>query len=132
MDTFTFCPGRNVPQTMPPDAVMGMSMNGWNFSSKPNVPYQKRFKVKLHGLRWYLDPATELYDETTNVDFNARVLEKFYERNQAWNPFLFTHQHLGQLTVRFLAALSIPPAPENSGGWLDPVEIMLIHHNPGY
>jgi len=117
---------------MPPEPMLGVSMNGWNFSSKPNIPYQRRFKIKLHGLRWYTDPTTDLYDETINPNFNARALETFYARHEAWNPFLFNHQHIGQLTCRFGSAVSVPAAPPQSGGWLDVVEVMLIHHNPGY
>jgi hypothetical protein len=69
-------------------------MNGWFFSSKPKVPYQKTFVVKLQGMRWYLQP-NGLYDEVTNPRYNARRLELFYEAHGMWKPFDFPHPHLG-------------------------------------
>lgn len=132
METFNFSPGRLVPETMPPEPMTGMTMNGWSFSSRPNVPYQRRFRLKLYGLRWYLDPVTDFYDATINPNFNANNLEQFYSRHQTWNPFSFTHPHLGALTVRFAQAVQVPPSPEGSNGWLEAVEVMMIHHNPGY
>ena len=131
-ETFNFSPGRYVPETLPPEPMSGMTMNGWSFSSKPNVPYQRRFRLKLYGLRWYTNPTTDYFDATINPDFNAHALELFYARHQNWNPFLFTHQHLGLMTCKFQGAVTVPAAPEGSGGWLDPVEVTLIHHNPGY
>lgn len=131
-ETFNFSPFRNVPETIPPEPMSGLTMNGWQFSSKPNIPYQKRFRIKLYGLRWYTVVGTELYDETTNPNFNARLLELFYQRHQTWNPFIFPHQHIGNLTCRFTAPLMLPAAPQGANGWLEGVEINLIHHNPGY
>ncbi len=131
-EIFNFSLGRNVPETLPPEPMSGMSMNGWQFSSKPNVPYQRRFRVRLHGLRWYLDPTTELYDATINPNFNAHNLELFYARHQNWNFFEFPHQHLGTLLCKFQGPVTVPAAPMGSGGWLDPVEVTLVHHNPGY
>lgn len=132
-DTFTFCPGRYVPETIPPEPLSATTFNGWAFTSKPEVPYQKRFKVTLHGLRWYTD-GNGYYDATTNANFNARALELFYESHQTWSPFFWTHQHLGStpLLVRFMSQLIVPAAPAGSGGWLDPLEMTLVHHNPGY
>jgi hypothetical protein len=64
------------------------------FSSKPKVPYQKTFVVKLQGMRWYLK-RTGLYDEVTDPRYNARLLELFYEAHGTWEAFDFPHPHLG-------------------------------------
>jgi len=131
METFNFCPERYVPETLPRDPVSGMSMNGWNFSARPTTPYQRRFKLTLFGLRWYLNGAGR-WDVTTDPFFNARRLEEFYEAHETWNPFHFEHQHFGPLVCRFSAAVVIPKGEVNSGGQIAPVEIQLVHHNPGY
>lgn len=130
--TFDFCPNRLVPRTRPPNvAGKGMSMNGWFFSSKPNVPYQKTFVVKLQGLTWYLQ-ANGLYDITTNPQFNAHRLEKFYQDNGTWDNFDFPHPHLGTIRCRFAEPVEVPEATPNSGGLIEGFDITLIAHNPGY
>lgn len=131
MVAFPFCPDRLVPETIPPEPVRGTSFNGWTFSSKPKVPYRKKFKVTLYGIRWYLDGAG-LYDSTTNPNFNARALELFYEAHQLWNTFTFTHPHIGVLTCKFDAPVTVPAALPNSDGRCDPIEILLYHDNPGF
>lgn len=131
-ETFNFCPNSLVPKTTAPEEVSGMSLGGWQFTSRPTVPYQKRFKVKLHGMRWYTDSVTGLYDSATDPTHNARALELFYEAHRKWRPFYWTHPHLGLLTVKFDSAVDVAPAIENSGGLCDVVEISLVHDNPGY
>lgn len=132
-DIFDFCPGRNVPETLPRDAPQStMSLGGWQFSSRPTTPYQRKFKLTLHGLRWYLDEDTGRYDFETNPQFNARALERFYETHETWAPFTLKHQHFGDLTVRFANPVIVPAGEVNSGGFIKPVEVTFIHHNPGY
>jgi len=132
MDTFDFCPSRNVPETLPREAPQStMSLGGWQFSSRPTTPYQKKIKLTLHGLRWYLD-GNDLYDALTNPKFNARALEIFYEQHETWSPFILKHQHFGDMTVRFASPVTVPAAEAMSGGFIKPVEVNFIHHNPGY
>jgi len=132
MDTFNFCPNSMVPKILPPEPTSVVSMNGWQATSKPSIPYQKRFSVMLHGLRWYTNPTTGLFDVTTNPTLNARLLEVFYETHQTWDPFFWNHPHLGQMTCRFFSSVQVPPGKENSGGFIDAFEIQLIHHNPSF
>lgn len=130
--TFDFCPNRLVPRTKPPGSQgKGVSMNGWYFSSKPNVPYQKTFVVKLQGLTWYLKPDG-MYDYTTNPLFNAARLEEFYRQNGTWDNFDFAHPHLGILRCRFGDTVEVPEAVPNSGGLIEAFDITLVQHNPGY
>lgn len=132
VELFNFCPERNVPVTLPREpAASIMTMGAWQFSSRPTTPYQRRFRVTLHGLTWYLN-ADGTFDSTTNANFNARALERFYERHETWKPFTFRHQHFGDILCRFNAALEVPAGVRNSGGRCDPVDVMLIQHNPGY
>lgn len=130
--TFDFCPGRMVPRTKPPQVqARGMSMNGWFFSSRPNVPFQKEFVVKLQGLTWYLQP-NGLYDSITNPTFNARRLELFYEKNGTWDNFDFPHPHFGTIRCRFMQPVEVPEAVPNSSGLIEAFDINLVHHNPSY
>lgn len=129
--TFNFCPTSLVPETLPPEPSAIMSMNGWAFSAKPTVPYQKTFKVTLYGMRWYLN-SNGTFDTTSDPTHNARALEQFYETNGVWDNFLWVHPHLGSLTVRFKAAVMIPAGLTNSNGLCAPLEITLLHHNPSF
>lgn len=129
--TFNFCPNSQVPEELPPDPISVVTMNGWSFSAKPSVPYQAKWKVTLHGLRWYLQ-NNGLFDTTTDTAHNARLLEEFYRARQTWDTFTWNHPHIGPLTVRFASPLVIPAGVANSGGAIDPVEVTFIHHNPGY
>jgi hypothetical protein len=130
-DLWNFCPKYLVPRTKPPQANPGMSMNGWAFASKPKVPYQKTFVVKLQGMRWYLLPD-DTFDEVTNPEYNARLLEKFYEAHGVWQKFDFPHPHFGILECKFSQPLEVPLAIPNSGGLIDAFEVTLVHNNPGY
>lgn len=133
VDTFNFAPERNVPETLPRDGgANSVQLNGWTFTSRPTVPYQRRYKLTLHGMRWYTDQATGLWDVTTNPNFNARLLEQFYETHETWDPFNFPHQHFGTLLVRFNAPVTVPAGAANSGGLIPAFELQLIEHNPGY
>lgn len=106
-------------------------MNGWYFSSRPSVPYQKSFVVKLQGMYWYLQP-NGLYNHSVNPEFNARRLELFYEQNGTWDSFDFPHPHLGMIRCRFKEPVKVPEAIPNSDGFIDAFEVQLVHHNPGY
>lgn len=129
--TFNFAPNSLVPETLPPDPVQGVSLGGWSFNSKPTVPFQRKFKVTLHGMRWIL-ASNGLYDITTTTTINARVLEIFYKDNGVWSSFSWAHPHLGTLTCRFASPLTVPAAIPGSGGWLEPLEVMLIEHSPTF
>lgn len=132
MDTFTFCPDYMVVKTKPPQSdVKGVSFQGWSFSSKPKVPYQKSFTATLQGMRWYL-LANGLYDEASDTHYNARLLEKFYEAHGMWDPFNFPHPHFGTLVCRFSQPVEVPEGIVNSGGWIDKFDILLVHSDPGY
>lgn len=132
MAVWDFCPSGMVPVTVPPEQQQqSIQFNGWTFSSKPNVPYQKGFKIMMHGLRWFLQ-TNGLYDNTTSPTVNARRFEEFVQTHGTWKAFTFPHPHFGNLECRFKALPTVPPGIENSDGLIEPFEVELIHHNPGY
>lgn len=132
MADFTFCPGSLVPETLTPDTTDAVSLNGWSFSARPSVPFQRKFKVTLHGLSWYLNAATNLYDSTTNPTKNARALELFYQTHQTWKSFNWTHPHLGLLVCKFAQKVEVPAAIPDSGGFIEPLTITLVENNPAF
>lgn len=129
--TFNFCPTSLVAETLPPEPTSVSSMNGWVFTSKPKVPFLKKFRVTLHGLRWFLN-TNGTYNTISQPTSNARLLEEFYQVNGAWDHFAWTHPHLGYMFCRFAEPVTVPAAKPDSGGLLEPLEITLVQHNPGY
>lgn len=125
MDTFTFAPNSKVPETLTRETSNTVTMNGWLFSARPTSPMQRRFRLVVHGLRWYLN-TDDTYDATTNPTINARALENFYSAHEMWDPFIFPHPHLGNLVVKFAAPLNVPAGQKDGGGLLEPLEIMLV------
>lgn len=132
METFGFCPGSQVPETIAPKSGSATSMNGWTFTSRPAIPYQRTFKVSLYGLRWYTASGTGLYDEATDPTHNARALETFFQRHQTWKEFTWTHQHIGAIVCKFSESVDVPAAIQNSNGLLDKLEVTLIESNPAF
>lgn len=130
--TFDFCTTSRVVQELPPDETSAVSFNGWEFTSKPAIPYRRSFNVTLHGMRWYINSAGTGLDVTTNPGQNAGRLLNFYQSNRTWDVFTLNHEYLGPITCRFQQPLTIPPAIPNSGGAIGPFDVKLIHYNPGY
>lgn len=124
MADFNFCPESQVPTTVTRDTSNTVTLNGWTFSARPISPMQRKFRVKLFGLRWYL-ASDDTYDTTTDPTHNAKLLEDFYFDHEMWDTFTWDHPHLGTLTVRFAEPVTVPPGIENGNGWLEPLEIVL-------
>lgn len=131
VEVFNFCPDRLVPETVPPEPTAVTSFNGWEFTSRPTVPFRRKFRVTLYGLIWYLD-AGGFYDATTDPEFNARRLELFYQAHQRWREFQWIHPHIGPMLVKFASPFTVPAGIPNSMGRCGPLEITLIESNPGY
>jgi hypothetical protein len=126
VEDFDFSPESQVPETLTRETSNTVTMNGWLFSARPTSPMQRRFRVRLHGLKWYLNDVDDTYDSTTDPTHNARAVELFYEAHEMWNPFTWTHPHLGSLTVRFAAPVNVPAAPPGGDGLLEPLEVTLV------
>lgn len=132
MAVFNFCPNSLVPELIPREGPSVVTMNGWTFTSKPTTPFVKSWNVTLSGLHWRLD-ENDHYDATDRPETNAKALEDFYQAHEMWAPFNWTHPHTGQLgEYRFKAPVVVPKALPNSGGLIEPFQIQLIEHNPGY
>lgn len=67
---FDFAPNSHVAEEIPPDEAEVVSMNGWEFTSRPAVPYRARFKLTLSGMRWFMTqepPILNRDPETKNL-----------------------------------------------------------------
>jgi hypothetical protein len=133
MKTFKFCPDSLVPETLVRENAQVMSLGGWQFTARPTTPFQRRFKITLHGLRWYTYDDGR-YDPVTDPDHNAHLLERFYAEHEMWKPFTWVHPHIGYAPIecRFQSLLNVPAAIPNSAGLIEPLEVNLIEHNPGF
>jgi len=129
---FDFAPGKHSAQELPPEEPSVTSFNGWEFTARPSVPYRRKFRLKLAGLKWRLNAAGTALDVTTDPTMNAGRLASFYRDHRTWNTFLYPHEYLGTILCRFATPLEIPLGTQNSGGTVPEFEAMLVHHNPGY
>jgi hypothetical protein len=130
MAVFDFCPNSHVAEELPPEEGKVVTMNGWDFTARPGIPYRAKFKLTLGGLRWYLSGGA--LDITTNPTLNAGKLRAFFVEHRTWKTFTYAHEYLGTITCRFSDSVTIPKAIPNSGGLISEFEVTLIHHNPGY
>lgn len=129
---FDFAPDTHVAEELAPEEKPATSMNGWDFTSKPNTPYRARFKLTMSGMYWRMNDAGTALDITTEPQTNAGRLLAFYKQNRTWDNFTYHHEYLGALTVRFAEPVNIPKATADSFGLVPDFEITLIHHNPGF
>jgi hypothetical protein len=127
---FDFCPNTHVAEEIPPEEQQAMSMNGWDFTAKPRIPYRPKFKLTLGGLRWHLSGGQ--IDIAKDPAHNAGRLRAFYVEHLTWKPFEYQHEYLGLITCRFASPLILPKALPSSSGLLPEIETTLIWHNPGY
>jgi len=128
--TFDFAPNSHSAIEIPPDEPEVVSFNGWDFTARPAVPYRRKFRLKLTGMRWYISNGT--LDVSTNPTLNAGRLLDFYRTNRRFGTFTYAHEYLGTITCRFAEPLTIPEAITNSAGLIDVIEVNLIHHNPSF
>jgi len=128
---FDFCPDTRVAETIAPEEPSIKDFNGWDYTPRPVVPYRRKFKILLGGLRWYFNDNGTI-DYLTNPSYNAGRLEKFYRDHRKWKEFGYEHEWMGSIELRFENPVSVPKAIPNSGGLIEELEIMTVHHNPTY
>lgn len=128
---FNFCENSRVAETLAPEEPIIKDFNGWDYTPQPVLPYRRKFKITLEGLRWYFNDDGTI-DYATNPTMNAGVLESFYAGHRRHKPFNYQHEWLGLMELRFDTPVNVPKAMPNSHGLVDAFEITAIHHNPSY
>ena len=130
--TFDFCDNSRVVQELPPEEPSAMSFNGWEFTSKPAVPYRRTFSVVLTGMRWYVREDGQGLDVTTDPKHNAGRLLDFYRANRRWDVFAFNHEYLGNIICKFAVPVTVPKSIPDSFGRIEDFEVRLLHYNPAF
>lgn len=130
--TFDFVPNTHVAEEIPPEEPNAVSFNGWEFTSKPSVPYRRKFRLTISGMRWIMNAAQDALDLTADPTHNAGLLLKFYQDNRTWDTFTYNHEYLGPINCRFASPVTIPKAIPDSKGLVPDFEITLVHHNPSW
>lgn len=132
MALFDFAPNSHVAEEIPPEEQDAMSMNGWEFTAKPSIPYRRKFRLVMSGMHWRMNKVQTGLDLANDPQTNAGRLMSFWLTHRKHTPFTYNHEYLGPITVRFADPVQIPKAIPNSAGLIPDFEVMLIHHNPGY
>lgn len=127
---FDFAPNSHVAEEIPPEEQDAVSLNGWEFSAKPAVPYRARFRLTLSGMYWHA--VNGVLDPNLDPQHNALRLREFYKAHRKWDTFLYGHEYLGPITCKFSDPVIIPKALPNSNGLIPDFEVILVHYNPGY
>lgn len=128
---FDFCLDRRVAETMPPEEPAIKDFTGWDYAPTPSLPYRRKFKISLEGLRWYFLENGQI-DLVTDASHNAGALEAFYTLHRQHKPFNYLHEWMGTMELRFNSPVMVPKAMPNSGGLIEGLELTAIHHNPTY
>src|SRR5688572_32986919 len=107
METFSFAPNSLVSETLNRENNNAITMGVWRFTSRPTSPQQLQYRVRLHGLKWYL-AGDFMYDTVTIPNYTARLLEVFYEERALWKGFQWVHPYRGQGVVRSAPPVNVP------------------------
>lgn len=96
---------------------------GYEFSSSPQLPLQRRFKLKFNALIWY-GPT----DNTTDAVNNAKNFDEFYARNLTHKKFNYVHPVFGTLIVKFAPDIpfEMPSSLPGANGVTEGFEITLV------
>lgn len=128
---FDFCVNSRVAESISPEEPEVTDFNGWSYHPAPNLPFRPSYRVMLDGLTWYQNTDGTL-DLTTSPETNAGRLEQFYRGHRLHKPFLFNHEYLGGILMRFSTPVSVPMGLIQSGGLIDRFEINMIQHEAEY
>jgi hypothetical protein len=95
------------------------------FTSRPQGPPQRIFKLRFEGMRWFLT-SEGLRDISTMPQHNLARMEDFYRGVELWKSFLWNHPLEGTKTVRFNKPLEIPEQIKGGSGVVNPFDIELL------
>ena len=123
MDTFDF-PYHTLGVKYPDSSVKLTFGKGYEFASKPKGPDQVTYTLDFEAMAFFEDPPGTL-DLAEQPLVNMAVLEQFYNDHKLYEPFIYPHPTLGDLTVRFDEPLSYKIL-KGGRGLTEPFTITLI------
>lgn len=116
MDTFNF-PYHQVTHVYPKGDSFKFG-KGFEFSSAPQFPVQRRFTLSFPTLVWGSADA--------QLSMNAMIT--FYEAHYTNTAFIYPHPAFGNITVKFAAdvPLDVPKTLPGGGGSTDAFTLVLV------
>lgn len=108
-----------------PDSSAKISFGGgYEFASKPRAPDQITFMLHYETMV-FIESAPGTLNLGSNPTLNMGVLRAFYESHRLYEPFIFPHPILGNVTVRFNKPLSYK-LRKGGRGSVEPFDIELL------
>jgi hypothetical protein len=104
---------------------------GYTFTTKPQLPFQRSFRLYFSGMKWYLNTDGTV-DNTTNVPLNMQALIDFFTAHDYSQPFIYNHELYGNITVKFAAdhPFEVVKSLVGGSGLTEPFELFL-EEQPG-
>lgn len=119
----------HVPRTSYPEDQTVRFGGGYTFATKPDEKMERTFTLSFTAMKYYFDQNTNRWDDyTTNSNNNAHALEKFYIDHRMYKRFIYPHDVLGNIVVRFKKPLEMPQGVMGGTGVLPPFEVQLVEH----
>lgn len=98
--------------------------NNWAYTVRPHAPASREFILKFPLLKWFED-AEIAGLETRFKQLCANLLEDFYAAHETHEPFIYAHPRHGDLIVRFMEPINIPPGKPGDNGCIKEFQIIL-------
>lgn len=125
METFNF-PYHTTRTIWPPPSYKATFGSGYEFSSKPDAPPQRRFMLRFNAFKYFVDAGTGFPEAVTSPLLNYMTFINFYSVHKTHEPFLYNHPVFGQLTVKFSKSLEDPEHVGDGTGVVGGLEVELI------
>jgi hypothetical protein len=115
MDTFSF-PYHTPTHTYPRGDAVQFG-RGYQFNAKPQLPFQRTFRLHFNAMKWFLNTDGTV-DRTTHPEYNMQCLLDFFEAHDTSQAFIYPHPIYGNLTVKFSSdqQVEVPATIESSTG----------------
>lgn len=97
----------------------------YQFDAPPEAPDQRIFKLKLQGMKYFVDGLGVL-DTLNYPERNMGNLEAFYNAHKLAKPFHLGHPLYGMVKVKFNKPFQIPEGIAGGDGAIPEFEVELI------
>jgi hypothetical protein len=123
METFNF-PFHKQQTNYPDNSFRVAFGRGYQFAAKAPHPGQRIFVLSFVGMRYVVTGG--VLDKVTDPTKNMGKLQDFYEAHMLYEPFIYPHPVLGNVTVRFNRPLQIPKGMSGGFGVVEDFELEFI------
>ena len=100
---------------------------GYEFSAAPQLPLQRKFKLKFKAMIWHKD-ETGTPVSSIDPENNILAFDEFYREHLTHIAFYYQHEVYGQLLVKFSSEIpfEMPATLEGGAGVTEEFEINLV------